>query len=121
ATLGIDAEVHDRLPDGILHKIARPEERIWMETRAGDGIWWDRLLFSAKESIFKAWFPVTRRWLDFHDVTVTIDPDGQTFRTEFHVEPPVVDGRTIPEFPGRYLVHGSHVLTAVSIARAHDA
>jgi len=24
---------------------------------------WDRLLFSAKESVYKAWFPLTGRWL----------------------------------------------------------
>ncbi len=28
---------------------------------------WDRLLFSAKESVYKTWFPLTGRWLGFED------------------------------------------------------
>ena len=36
----------------------------------GDGSPWDRILFCLKESIYKAWFPVTRAPLGFHDVEV---------------------------------------------------
>jgi 4'-phosphopantetheinyl transferase EntD len=25
---------------------------------------WDRLLFSAKEAVYKAWFPLVGEWLD---------------------------------------------------------
>ena len=28
---------------------------------------WDKILFSAKESVYKAWFPLTGRWLGFED------------------------------------------------------
>ena len=28
---------------------------------------WDRLTFSAKESVYKAWFPTYGKWLDFTD------------------------------------------------------
>ncbi len=38
---------------------------------------WDRLLFSAKESVYKAWFPLTGRWLGFEEAAITINPaDG---------------------------------------------
>lgn len=40
---------------------------------------WDRVLFSAKESMYKAWFPLTRRWLRFLDIEVHIEPDTAGF------------------------------------------
>src|ERR687895_622101 len=46
---------------------------------AEPGLHWDRILFCAKEAVYKAWFPLTRRWLEFADVAVSLDRDG-TFR-----------------------------------------
>ncbi len=77
-TLGVDAEPDERLPDGVLDVIALPSERAQTSelATADPGISWDRLLFSAKESVYKAWFPVTQRWLDFESAHVTIDRGG---------------------------------------------
>ena len=45
----------------------------------GSGACWDRLLFCAKESVYKAWFPLAKRWLDFQDAAITVDPVRRTF------------------------------------------
>ena len=37
---------------------------------------WDRVLFSAKESVYKAWFPLTRRWLGFEQADIELRLDG---------------------------------------------
>jgi len=113
-SIGIDAEVHERLSAGVIGLVARPEEREWIEARAGDAICWDRVLFSAKESVFKAWFPIMGRWLGFEDATVVFDTEATTFRANLLTDA-VVDGRVITTFHGRYLVHGDHVLTSVII------
>ena len=48
------------------------------------GLHWDRILFCAKEATYKAWFPVTKRWLGFEDahIVFTVDDsaDGGRFR-----------------------------------------
>ena len=36
----------------------------WIE-KAPDPDPWDRVLFGAKKSVYKAWFALTHRWLDF--------------------------------------------------------
>ncbi|WP_423753838.1 4'-phosphopantetheinyl transferase superfamily protein [Actinomyces israelii] len=36
----------------------------------------DRLLFSIKESTYKAWFPLVRAWVNFDDADVRISRDG---------------------------------------------
>jgi 4'-phosphopantetheinyl transferase EntD len=55
AAIGIDAEPHGVLPDGVRGTIPLPPEMTHMrdlERRHGD-LHWDRLLFSAKESVYK--------------------------------------------------------------------
>ncbi|HEX6452667.1 MAG TPA: 4'-phosphopantetheinyl transferase superfamily protein, partial [Trebonia sp.] len=73
-TVGIDAEpAGGALPDGVLDRVSLPAERAMLGelSAAAPGVSWDRLLFSAKESVYKAWFPLARRWLGFEDAEIT--------------------------------------------------
>jgi 4'-phosphopantetheinyl transferase EntD len=79
ASLGIDAEPDEPLPAGILQRISRPEERGPLEVLPRGGACWDRLLFCAKESVFKAWFPLFRCWLGFEDARVAFDATRSAF------------------------------------------
>ena len=76
--LGIDAEPHAAVPAEALDLIARDEERERLLALADErpNLHWDRILFSAKEAVFKAWFPLTGSWLDFEDVSITLRLDG---------------------------------------------
>jgi 4'-phosphopantetheinyl transferase EntD len=115
-TVGIDAEPDKPLPDGLIDDIARPEERPPLEILAcnAPGVHWDRLLFSAKESVYKAWFPLTGRWLGFEDAVVSIDPRAQTFAARLLVPGPAVGGRPQGEFHGRWLIRDGLVVTAIA-------
>jgi 4'-phosphopantetheinyl transferase EntD len=118
--LGIDAEVHAPLPPGVLDVVALPTERDRLDELARDAspTAWDRILFSAKESVYKAWFPLAQRMLDFVEADVTIGPDG-AFAARLLVAGPVVAGAPLTGFTGRWLVRDGLVLTA--IARPHPA
>jgi 4'-phosphopantetheinyl transferase EntD len=115
-SLGIDAEPNAPLPDGLLADIARPEELPWLErhSRAEPLVCWDRLLFSAKESVYKAWFPLARRWLGFEDATLTVDREAGTFHARVLVEGPLVEGRELTAFDGRWMVREGLVVTAIA-------
>ncbi|UXY23121.1 4'-phosphopantetheinyl transferase superfamily protein [Streptomyces cynarae] len=146
ASLGIDAEPHDRLPDGVLDAVALPTERTRLRglARSRPSVHWDRLLFSAKESVYKAWFPLTGKWLDFLEADVEIDPgtalqapdspdspDSRAasepsdsrdasdasggFRARLLVPGPLVDGRRVDAFDGRWTVRGGLLATAVAV------
>ncbi|MCG8923492.1 4'-phosphopantetheinyl transferase superfamily protein [Lentzea sp. CC55] len=110
-TIGIDAEPHAPAPDGVLGAIAVPAELERMPgLRAEDPkICWDRLLFSAKESTYKAWFPITNRWLGFEDADITLRPDG-TFHSRVLLADTPVAG-----FDGRWLVQGDVLVTAIAV------
>ena len=116
-SLGVDAEPDLALPTGVLDVVGRPEERARVTELAAcrPGTAWDRLLFCAKEAVYKAWYPLTGRWLDFEDVTVALDPDARTFAAALHVPGPVVDGRRTHGFAGRWLGGTGLLVTLVAV------
>jgi 4'-phosphopantetheinyl transferase EntD len=61
------------------------------------------MLFCAKESVYKAWFPLTRQWLDFADLSVTLGLDG-TFSARLCVRGPILGGVDLDAFKGRWVV-----------------
>ncbi|MFE6622617.1 4'-phosphopantetheinyl transferase [Streptomyces sp. NPDC008086] len=122
ASLGIDAEPHQTLPDGVLPAVALPAEAERLRRLSGENpdIHWDRLLFSAKESVYKAWFPLTGKWLDFTeaDIEILTDPGEQRgggFRARLLVPGPWVGDRQLDGFEGRWTVQRGLVATAVSV------
>lgn len=113
-SVGIDAEVHEPLPAGVREQVAFGRELAMVADQGGD-VHLDRLLFSAKESVYKAWFPLARRWLGFEDVELTIDVDATAFCARLLVPGPVVDGVALTEFQGRWRVEEGIVAAAVVV------
>ncbi|RAU98331.1 4'-phosphopantetheinyl transferase PptT [Mycolicibacter senuensis] len=114
-SVGIDAEPHDVLPDGVLEAVSLPAERAEL---AGlpTGHHWDRILFCAKEATYKVWFPLTRRWLGFEDAHITFTLTGQTsgaFVSRILIDPAALSGPPLTELRGRWSVTGGLVLTAI--------
>ncbi|HLK00926.1 MAG TPA: 4'-phosphopantetheinyl transferase superfamily protein [Streptosporangiaceae bacterium] len=118
-TIGLDAEPAGPLPDGVLDLVATAAERVQLAALAAraPGTHWDRLLFSAKESVYKAWYPLARRWLGFEEAELTIDQNGGTFVARILVPGPVVDGATVTRFDGRWAAGDGLILTAITCLR----
>lgn len=112
-SVGIDAEPHDVLPNGVLKSIALPVERDELDALPA-GTHWDRLLFCAKETTYKAWFPLTARWLGFEDAHITIGPDG-TFTSRILVDGRANDGTVLSAFDGRWIIDKGLILTAIVV------
>lgn len=115
-SVGIDAEPHDVLPQGVLDAISLPAERAELQA-LGDGVHWDRVLFCAKEATYKAWFPLTRRWLGFEDAHITFDADssGQagTFTSTILIDPEALSGPPLTSLTGRWAVRNGIALTGI--------
>jgi 4'-phosphopantetheinyl transferase EntD len=132
ASLGIDAEPHAVLPMGVLDVVARPEEMSALGLLPGArATHWDRVLFSVKESVYKAWYPLVGSWLDFHDVSVTFDARRSGFTARVLPSPAGADAHRGPErarahqdpgrgmvVEGRFRVADGLVLTAAGIPHA---
>ena len=116
-SVGIDAEPHDVLPDGVLDAISLPPERSEIPRKLL-GLHWDRILFCAKEATYKAWFPLTKRWLGFEDAHITFEADSPGSAAGGFVSKILIDGKAesgppLTALRGRWLVDRGLVLTAI--------
>jgi enterobactin synthetase component D / holo-[acyl-carrier protein] synthase len=115
-SVGIDAEPHDVLPQGVLDAISLPEERGELDSLPGS-LHWDRILFCAKEATYKAWFPLTKRWLGFEDAHIVFDVEGTGadggFVSTILIDPTALTGPPLTALRGRWSVDRGLVLTAI--------
>ncbi len=123
-SVGIDAEPNGPLPNGVLDAVSLPAEREWLTSAEPAPVHWDRLLFCAKEATYKAWFPLTGRWLGFEDAHITFtagaesaDWIGGTFRSRLLVPGDTTDGGApLASFDGRWIVSDGLIVTAISVS-----
>ncbi|MGH0031375.1 MAG: 4'-phosphopantetheinyl transferase family protein [Myxococcota bacterium] len=114
-SLGIDAEQDAPLSLRAMHRICTPDEIDALAALGGDAPErWAKLVFSAKEAFYKAWFPLTGVFLGFRDVALRIDPDCAGFEVRLLRDvPDVPDGPRAAR--GRYALAPPHVLTALTV------
>lgn len=112
--LGIDAETAGLLPRRVWEMIATPADREALARAVGrrPGTY-EVVLFSAKESVYKAWYPMTGEWLGFQDADVVVDPAAGTFRASLRVDTPPAVAAAWQGMQGRFAITASHVVTAV--------
>jgi 4'-phosphopantetheinyl transferase EntD len=116
--LGLDAEPAEALAPRLLERICSPQEKARLEALGRpSGAGWGTVLFSAKESLYKCYFPLTRSFLGFRDAEIRLDPDTASFTARLlrDAAPSALGART---FRGRFRVEGDHVITAVTLTAA---
>jgi len=114
-SIGIDAEPHHPLPEGVLDAVASADEqhRLRRLTLTDPHVHWDRVLFSAKESVYKAWYPLAGAMLDYDEADLTLQRDG-TFATRLLVPGPTVDDHRLTGFTGRWHIQNDLAATATT-------
>lgn len=127
-SLGLDVERHAPLAAGVLEAVSLPDEAAWVRAARAEvaDVAWDALLFTAKEATYKAWFPLTHRWLGFGDAHITLVPDGDddevvtgTLRSRILIDGHAVDGGPdLVEFRGRWAVRDGYVASAIVLRPA---
>lgn len=78
-SVGLDVEKAEPLSGGVFHSVTSTTER-WALSRLAGSARCENLLgtvlFSAKESVYKSWFPLTGRFLDFDEAELSLDIDS---------------------------------------------
>ncbi len=98
AGIGIDAEPSTPLDDDLMALVCRPGEVASGDRDAA------KVVFCVKEALYKAIFPLTRRFLEFSDVSTTVSLADGTFTAR------AVTGAGGPRFPEGRSVHGGVVV-----------
>jgi 4'-phosphopantetheinyl transferase EntD len=109
--VGLDLEKITGFPEKVFRRISLPEEKEWVYGLGSDSIpWASAFLFSAKESFYKAQYPLTHARLGFHDVLITPGAEEGTFLAEYKIEIPA-GYPGISSFTGKYLILDDYILT----------
>jgi 4'-phosphopantetheinyl transferase EntD len=115
-SLGIDAEPDDPLRERMRQRICTPEELAHLAVLPARPAGWERLVFSAKESFYKAYFPVARSFLGFQDVALELDPDAGRFEARLLREDKPGPRRA----SGRFVFAPPHLITGVTLPHAAE-
>jgi 4'-phosphopantetheinyl transferase EntD len=108
--LGIDAEVRVPLTPEVSRLVLTDSEQRRTST-AGDPTL-ATAVFSAKEAVYKCWFPLTGRWLDYRDAELDLDLASGRFAVRLlHSAPEPAGGLLIS---GRMATSAKHVFAVAT-------
>jgi 4'-phosphopantetheinyl transferase EntD len=78
--IGLDVEPAEALEEDLWGLLCTRRERDWLAgLPAKERGLMARLMFSAKEAVYKCQYRVTRRFLEFEDVELDVDPESGSF------------------------------------------
>lgn len=125
--IGIDVEENLPLPEGVWGVITTADERWHYENdmtgwASRSQVAWDRLWFSAKESVYKAWSCLTDQWLDFQDCTIRFDKTSASFCAEIRkaISQGAIGGEGVDNplrWEGQFVCTREYVLTLLTIPK----
>lgn len=113
--IGFDVEKADPLREPLIPLVCSAVELAHQRTLPdAQGLDWCKLAFSAKESFYKCYFPLTRFRLDFRDVELRFAAESGDFVARLVSESaPAAAG--LRALRGRFACDGRHVFTTVTI------
>ena len=112
--LGVDAETRAAVRPALWRQICTAEEQAWLrQIGEAQALEMATLIFSAKEAFFKCQFPATRQWLNFSDVSVSVEANA------FWVHPRArlrLESLLPAPWRGRFALQDELVVTGICIA-----
>src|SRR5262249_22733095 len=118
AGVGLDAERDEPLSERAAARICAPGELAALGALPGRSPeHWAALVFSAKETVYKAYFPLTGFFIGFRDAAVALSPEADDAgRFEVRLlrrDAPDAAGQR--RYAGRYAIDGARVVTGLAI------
>jgi len=109
--IGLDMESDTPLEEKLFKAICMAEEIDLFDDRPGETA---KLLFSAKESIYKCLWPTVQRFIDFTEMQVILDTDQQSFSAIPHTDK--CGKELVDRLQGRYDYYDGLVISTAWIA-----
>jgi 4'-phosphopantetheinyl transferase EntD len=114
-SLGLDVESRGRVDRELLPRICNERERRDVEALASQAdVDWASIFFSAKEAAYKCYFPITGKFLGFHDVELRVEPGSHRFEAIL-VREDAPSAHGVRNFHGRFSADDDRVYTAVTL------
>ena len=113
--VGLDIEHNTPLEKDIIDTICTPSEQSWIRNNQPlQGSNWPKIMFSAKESVYKCLFPIFRIYIGFLDVEIRIKPETMQFSA-------LLGKKRLPQYAahppltGHIVYNSQHIFTGVAI------
>lgn len=87
--LGIDLEQAGRLSEAAARRVLVDDEMTTLKALDADFRWLATLVFSAKESVYKAIYPSAGLYIGYREVTIALDLEAATFTAGYLGDKPV--------------------------------
>jgi len=115
-SLGVDVEEDAPLDAELFDAILTPPERNWLNKQPADEMGrLARLLFSAKETAYKAQYPLSRTVLDFESISIELGIETGRYDAIFmHSVGPFATGTRLS---GRFVRAQGLILTGITLRR----
>lgn len=108
--IGIDIESISRISAKIIRKITTEEERIFLWKAPPEKLQMLLcLIFSAKEAVYKCLYPVWKKKIGFHDVTITLEIIDRKF--DAFIKPQAIPHGLF--LSGNYKIYNGLVITGL--------
>ncbi|MET0090790.1 MAG: 4'-phosphopantetheinyl transferase superfamily protein [Candidatus Thiodiazotropha sp.] len=107
AGLGIDVEPLPPLPEGVSRYVHTPQEAEFLKQNPELP---GRLVFSAKESLYKCYYPILGQFIGFQAVSLEIDPIAGSFDFSASPQSDIRFPQNL-EFHGWFATDGGHLYT----------
>ena len=110
AGIGLDLEPDEPVDADIERVVCRDAEHDWVAAVTGDDRGRRRrIVFSIKEAVYKAFYPRTREFWSFQDVTVSIDLERGRYRAQ------LPESAGVATAEGRIHRQGGWILSALAV------
>ncbi|MFA8441782.1 4'-phosphopantetheinyl transferase [Yoonia sp.] len=103
-TIGIDVEAADPLDNDLIPVVCTPAEQVWLRDAPDFGLA-AKMIFSAKEAVYKAQYPLTGKIIGFDAVSLIIDEDRFS----------VAANPTLPTLKGTILIQEGLILSVAHV------
>ncbi len=114
-SLGLDAETNEPLSSKVLQRIGNTQEQEWVKSVESAIIQHPgKILFSAKEATYKAWYPITQEWLGFQEAHIDFHSDENTFTVQIQKKGP------FKKLFGKFVIQQGIILTAIEVPIAQS-
>jgi 4'-phosphopantetheinyl transferase EntD len=121
--IGYDVEESKKLDRRLLADICTPAEIDRLSEVAGTNspVWseldWAKVVFSAKESFYKCYYPLAQTYLGFHDAEIDLFPEESSFVARL-IRPDAPDVEGHREIHGRFARDSHHIFTGVTVVES---
>ena len=117
AGIGLDIERGGALESGVASLICTPVEQARLkDLPSRPRTSWPKLVFVAKESVYKCVFPLLRTFLEFHEVEIDLSLEAASF--EATIRHPCMAKLGHARLRGRFVMTGDHVACGVTLPPA---